>query len=110
MLKLLHLMRICKHLNQKRSNRCQPSTTLPRRQRRPSCRPHRRNGPVDRREYRRRGDLGDTLADFIIIELAETYDPKASREEQLEEAQRSMNAAFMQLDRVALTFAELQST
>jgi hypothetical protein len=57
-----------------------------------------------------RGELGDTLADFIIIELAETYDPKASREEQLEEAQRSMNAAIMQLDRVALTFAELQST
>ena len=57
-----------------------------------------------------RGELGDTLADFIIIELSETYDPKASREEQLEEAQRSMNAAIMQLDRVALTFAELQST
>jgi len=57
-----------------------------------------------------RGKLGDTLAEFIIIELAETYDPKASREEQLEEAQRSMNAAIMQLDRVALTFAELQST
>ena len=38
-----------------------------------------------------RGKLGDTLADFIIIELAETYDPKASREEQLEEAERSMN-------------------
>ena len=57
-----------------------------------------------------RGELGDTLADFIIIELAETYDPKLSREEQLEEAQRSMNAAIMQLDRVALTFAELQST
>jgi len=57
-----------------------------------------------------RGKLGDTLAEFIIIELAETYDPKASREEQIEEAQRSMNAAIMQLDRVALTFAELQST
>ena len=57
-----------------------------------------------------RSELGDTLADFIIIELAETYDPKASREEQIEEAQRSMNAAIMQLDRVALTFAELQST
>jgi hypothetical protein len=55
---------------------------------------------------------GDESAwdEVIIIELAETYDPKASREEQLEEAQHSMNAAIMQLDRVALTFAELQST
>ena len=56
-----------------------------------------------------RGKLGDTLAEFIIIELAETYDPKARREAQLEEAQRCMNSAIMQLDRVALTFAELQS-
>ena len=56
-----------------------------------------------------RGKLGDTLADFIIIELAETYDPKARREAQLEEAQRCMNSAIMQLDRVALTFAELKS-
>ena len=56
-----------------------------------------------------RGKLGDTLAEFIIIELAETYDPKARREAQLEEAQRCMNSAIMQLDRVALTFAELKS-
>jgi hypothetical protein len=57
-----------------------------------------------------RGKLGDTLAEFIIIELAETYDSKARREDQLKEAERCMNAAIMQLDRVALTFAELQST
>jgi hypothetical protein len=57
-----------------------------------------------------RGKLGDTLAEFIIIELAETYDPKARREDQLKEAERCMNTAIMQLDRVALTFAELQST
>jgi len=57
-----------------------------------------------------RGKLGDTLAEFIIIELAETYDSKARREDQLKEAERCMNTAIMQLDRVALTFAELQST
>ena len=57
-----------------------------------------------------RGKLGDTLAEFIIIELGETYDSKARREDQLKEAERCMNAAIMQLDRVALTFAELQST
>jgi hypothetical protein len=57
-----------------------------------------------------RGKLGDTLAEFIIIELAETYDTKARREDQLKEAERCMNTAIMQLDRVALTFAELQST
>ena len=57
-----------------------------------------------------RGKLGNTLAEFIIIELAETYDSKARREDQLKEAERCMNTAIMQLDRVALTFAELQST
>jgi hypothetical protein len=57
-----------------------------------------------------RGKLGDTLAEFIIIELAETYDSKARREDQLKEAERCMNTAIMQLDRVALTFSELQST
>ena len=57
-----------------------------------------------------RGKLGDTLAEFIIIELAETYDSKARREDQLKEAERCMNTAIMQLDHVALTFAELQST
>ena len=55
-----------------------------------------------------RGKLGDTLADFIIIELAETYDPKARREDQLEEAERLMNSALAQLSRVSRALSDLQ--
>jgi hypothetical protein len=55
-----------------------------------------------------RGKLGDTLADFIIIELAETYDPKARREDQLEEAERLMNSALAQLSRVSQALSDLQ--
>jgi hypothetical protein len=55
-----------------------------------------------------RGKLGDTLAEFIILELAETYDPKARREDQLEEAERLMNSALAQLSRVSQALSDLQ--
>lgn len=55
-----------------------------------------------------RGKLGDTLADFIILELAETYDPKTRREDQLEEAKRLMNSALVQLSRVSQALSDFQ--
>jgi len=37
---------------------------------------------------------GDTLAHFIAVELAETFDPEASGTEQIGEAIRGMNRAI----------------
>lgn len=52
--------------------------------------------------YTKEGNLkkngsGDTLAKFIVIELIETFDPKASRENQLIVAARAMANARYQL-------------
>jgi len=41
---------------------------------------------------------GDTLARFVAIELAETFEPSASDENQLEEAQRVIEGAIADLD------------
>jgi len=55
-----------------------------------------------------RGKLGDTLADFIIIELADTYDPKASRADQIEVAVGVMESASDQLARVNAAFFAIE--
>ena len=43
---------------------------------------------------------GDGLAGFIVTELAETFDEKATDEDQLAEAARAMNRARLDLDNV----------
>lgn len=45
--------------------------------------------------------MGDTLAKFIAIEIHETFDPKATDEEQLSEAHRVMDRAADQMQSVA---------
>jgi len=45
-------------------------------------------------------DGGDTLAHFIIIEMAETFDPDASDEEQINEAVRVLNRAIADMQAV----------
>jgi hypothetical protein len=55
-----------------------------------------------------RGKLGDTLADFIMIELADTYDPKAGRADQIEVAVGVMESASDQLARVNAAFFAIE--
>ena len=43
---------------------------------------------------------GDTLAEFIVVELQETFDPKASDEAQINEALRAMDMARRDIDSV----------
>lgn len=43
---------------------------------------------------------GDTLAQFIVIELRETFDEEAPREEQIEEAHRVLNNGIRDLEGV----------
>jgi hypothetical protein len=42
-------------------------------------------------------NAGDTLGKFIVIEIAETFDPEASDEEQLHEAARILSTAIGEL-------------
>jgi hypothetical protein len=55
-----------------------------------------------------RGTLGDTLADFIMVELADTYDPKARRADQIEVAVGVMESASDQLARVNAAFFAIE--
>jgi hypothetical protein len=43
---------------------------------------------------------GDTLAQFVVVELSETFDPNASRSDQLEEARRVLHRAVDDLEGV----------
>ena len=43
---------------------------------------------------------GDTLAKFVAIELADTFDPTATDEDQREEAQQVMQSAIDDLQKV----------
>jgi hypothetical protein len=52
--------------------------------------------------------VGDLLADFIAAELAETFDPKAPRAAQLQEAWRVMDRAQRQVGAVADAFLNWQ--
>jgi hypothetical protein len=47
---------------------------------------------------------GDTLAEFIVKELRDTFDPNASRETQIEEAQRVLSIAIADLELVIEAF------
>jgi hypothetical protein len=46
------------------------------------------------------GDHGDTLAQFIALEIADTYDPEADDVEQLLEVARALTKAEVQLAEV----------
>jgi hypothetical protein len=48
--------------------------------------------------------VGDGLAEFIVRELRDTYDPKASSLDQLEEAARVMESALKELTDVKEAF------
>ncbi len=52
---------------------------------------------------------GDTLAQFIVIELAETFDPELDDEGQLQEAMRVIDAAEKDLNRVWMALFERSS-
>ena len=54
-----------------------------------------------------RGLVGDTLAEFIAVELAETYDEAATDEEQLDEAVRVMSRAADDVQAVADALAKV---
>ena len=47
---------------------------------------------------------GDTLAEFIVKEIRDTFDPNASREAQIKEAQRVLRIAIADLELVIETF------
>jgi hypothetical protein len=47
-----------------------------------------------------RADHGDTLAKFVVLELAETFDPDATAEAQINEAVRVIRNAVSQLEGV----------
>lgn len=49
---------------------------------------------------------GDTLADFIVIELHETYDPEDTDEVQLQVAARAMGSATDEMRRVTEAFED----
>jgi NurA-like 5'-3' nuclease len=54
-----------------------------------------------RQAFKTKKSVGDGLAKFIVHELAETYDPKASNLDQLEEATRVVYNARRELTDVA---------
>jgi hypothetical protein len=47
-----------------------------------------------------RAGLGDTLAEFIVREIRDTFDPNATRSQQLEEARRVLLNAIDDLENV----------
>ncbi len=55
--------------------------------------------PLSAKEYEK-ASIGDTLGRFIVIELADTFDPKASRTEQVKEAFRVIHRAKDDLKQV----------
>ena len=54
-----------------------------------------------------KGECGDTLLEFVVIEIAETYDEEADWEANVAEAARVMRAAEDQCRGVAKAFAFL---
>jgi hypothetical protein len=56
-----------------------------------------------------KGKHGDELARFIARELQETYDPKASPEDQLQEAIRVIHVATNELDDVSRSLYQLRT-
>jgi len=58
-------------------------------------------------KYRARG--GDTLAKFVVVEIAETYDEGCTTEEQFREAIRVMEAAERDIGDVVAALCEAQT-
>ena len=56
------------------------------------------------RHSKKRPNVGDGLAEFIVRELKETFDPKAPRLNQLTEAARVMSTARSELETVEAAF------
>lgn len=54
----------------------------------------------DTKTGERKSGSGDTLALFVVIELTETFDPKADDEAHITEAVQSLTRARTDLDRV----------
>jgi hypothetical protein len=54
--------------------------------------------------------VGDGLAEFIARELVDTYDPKASSDEQLTEAARCMTSARNEMDEIVMAFYKHKPT
>jgi len=52
------------------------------------------------RFFQKRTDVGDGLAEFLVRELEDTYDEKATSPTQLEEARRAVSVAVTQLNDV----------
>jgi hypothetical protein len=52
-------------------------------------------------------EAGDTLVDFIIRELGDTYDPDATRAQQIEAAFQAMSKAESQVNDVTLAIGRL---
>lgn len=50
--------------------------------------------------------MGDSLAGFVISELESTFDPQASRADQLTEASRVMNRGAVDLQDAAASFSD----
>jgi hypothetical protein len=51
----------------------------------------------DRQTGERKSGSGDTLAEFVVIELSETFDPDASDQEQIDEAVRVLQGSIKEL-------------
>jgi hypothetical protein len=54
-------------------------------------------------------EVGDTLATFIVRELKDTFDPKATALDQINEARRVIARASIELGDVARTFRDVAS-
>ena len=52
------------------------------------------------------GNIGDTLARFIAVELGETFDPRATDANQLTEAMRTLKMATQELEGVIKALRE----
>lgn len=60
----------------------------------------------DAKRQQARGDQGDTLAEFIVREIADTFDPDAPAEKQIDEALSAMRWACTELDAVIRALEE----
>lgn len=52
-------------------------------------------------------EVGDTLAEFIVRELRDSFDPKLTSADQLAEAVRVMNTATQELESVEAALREV---
>ena len=63
---------------------------------------------MDREMPKKNPEAGDTLAEFIARELADTYDPEASDSEQIATAVKAMQSASDDLQAVAEALSGLE--